>query len=241
MWINYTTNHLTFSITLKDFKDVNDRAKAAIDWAYENSIYLEGWQFSLYALFFCALLQYHSYTRTRLPATLRYLHKCKDIMNRIAIPSCFARTKLADLIELLCTTASEYPTERSAGNDSLNPIPGVKLRAKHPDLKWEAEQQAFVGNADVEQGELPIPENLVGSPSEERRPGEGLGLPYGEVPDDAGGSGTAQVEDAREMMDADEGSLMAQATELEYSMCFPGQWENFGQHHPLCYSCTFLY
>lgn len=83
-------------------------------------------------------------------------------MSQISVPACAARTKLADIIQLLHMTASHYPETSSGVNQTLNPIPGVRLRAKDPDLTWQPEQGAFVGNSEVDPSESRIPHNLVG-------------------------------------------------------------------------------
>ncbi len=84
-------------------------------------------------------------------------------MSCISNASCFARTRMADLINLLYTTASEYTNPHAGKNSGLNPVPGVRLRAKDANVEYHPDKQAFVGNAQVDASEPPIPQNLFAS------------------------------------------------------------------------------
>ncbi|KAG7440508.1 uncharacterized protein BT62DRAFT_1080761 [Guyanagaster necrorhizus] len=165
MRLSHTADTLSFAITVADWQALAARARYGILWSEHHLDQLQTWSFSLYCLFICCLILYHTYYRSRRPDVLAAILKGKDIMDRIHHPACHARSKIAEVINLLSEAATNPREDAAKKRTSINPTRGVRLRKREPNLRWKADTNSFAGDPDVEDGERPVPSHLVASPA----------------------------------------------------------------------------
>ncbi|KAK0473348.1 fungal-specific transcription factor domain-containing protein [Armillaria novae-zelandiae] len=165
MRLSHTADSLSFSITVADWQALVARARYGILWSEHHLDQLQAWSFSLYCLFICCLILYHTYYRSRRPDELTAILKGKAIMDRISHPDCHARSKIAEVISLLSDAATNPREDTAMKRTSINPTRGVRLRQREPNLRWRADTNSFAGDPGVESDEKPVPSHLVASPA----------------------------------------------------------------------------
>ncbi|KAK0199875.1 fungal-specific transcription factor domain-containing protein [Desarmillaria ectypa] len=165
MRLSHTADTLSFAITVADWQALAARARYGILWSEHHLDQLQAWSFSLYCLFICCLILYHTYYRSRRPDDLAVILKGRDIMGKIHHPDCHSRTNIAEVINLLSDAATNPREDAAIKRTSINPTRGVRLRKREPNLRWRANINSFAGDPDVETGEKPVPLHLVASPA----------------------------------------------------------------------------
>ncbi|KAK0183853.1 hypothetical protein F5146DRAFT_1078693 [Armillaria mellea] len=159
MRLSHTADSLSFAITVADWQALVARARYGILWSEHHLDQLQAWSFSLYCLFICCLILYHTYYRSRRSEELTTILKGKAIMDRIYHPDCHARSKIAEVISLLSDAATNPREDAAMKRTSINPTRGVRLRKREPNLRWRADTNSFAGDPD------PVPSHLVASPT----------------------------------------------------------------------------
>lgn len=113
------------------------------------------------------LIVYHSYVRTFRPPLLEALNIANDTIKGIEHHECHTRIKIGEIVSLIWSAAvnARHDGELKTDMKSINPTRGVRLRKQKPNMRWDAELNAFVFTSNdpgLDPNEPGVPEHLVG-------------------------------------------------------------------------------